>query len=221
MTSTSSTMQGNNLVATIQIQNVSGTWVYTEQDTTSSPNLVTVPNNGVYLLGPGGTKVLDNVSFAPSSYLRLNATTPVGLDFTSFNPEASALFGALTIDYLMRGLLTTPLAPDAFDDMSGLVDPLLDEVVSSLGDVGQLAVDLKSGNDWAVSQDLATIAVESTGVRDAVAQILSKYVSADQVNNFFENADAWLGVLTDILDVLNLPEKYALLKDLTGESKNL
>ena len=205
-------MVGNTLVATVQITNTSGTWVYLEQDSTSSPNIpVTLPYT-VYLIGPGGTKVLNNISFTANSFLKFNVTTPVGLDYASLDPKCRALFGALTVDFLMRGLLTTALPADAFDNMAGLVDPLLDQIVSSLGSLGTLAEDLNARDAGHVSIDLAQLAVESKGVESAVSQILSRYVSSDQVSGFFESADSWLGTLADIID---LPEKYELLKGLT------
>jgi hypothetical protein len=88
----------------------------------------------------------------------------------------------------------------------------LDQIVSSLGSLGSLAADLKARDAGHVSIDLAQLAVESRGVESAVSQILSRYVSSDQVSGFFESADSWLGTLADIID---LPEKYELLKGLT------
>jgi hypothetical protein len=70
---------GSSLVGTLQIQNLSGTWVYIEQDVSSSS--VTMPYT-ICLSGPGAIKTFQNFSFPQGSYLKLTATTPVGLDFT-------------------------------------------------------------------------------------------------------------------------------------------
>ena len=55
---------GSSLVGTLQIQNLSGTWVYIEQDVSSSS--VTMPYT-IYLLGPGAIKTFQDFSFPQGS----------------------------------------------------------------------------------------------------------------------------------------------------------
>jgi hypothetical protein len=146
------TVVGNTLQVTVQITNTSGTWVYIQQNTASTtPSPVNLPYT-VYLLGPGGSKTFNNVSFTTTSYLEFDVTTPTGLNFQSLNPQCAALFGATTVDFLTRGLLTIALPPNAFDEspvnsLTGDIDPLLDNVFSTLANgVGSLVVDLKNFN---------------------------------------------------------------------------
>jgi uncharacterized repeat protein (TIGR02543 family) len=226
------TTVGNTLQVTIQIQNTSGSWVYVEQDT-SSPNYVSLSagnnNNGVYLLGPGGTKTLNSVAFTLNSYLKFNVTTPIGLDFTTLatDPKPRALFGAMIVDCTTRGLLTFALPANAFDEpfngATGVVDPLLDNIVSTLqqdgSGIGSAAVDLKN-RDWVklsvdFGQIASQIASESSSLKNSISQLLQKAnigLSSGQVGNFFDNASTWLGVIAEVLD---LPAKYTLLHDIS------
>jgi hypothetical protein len=213
---------GNTLQVTVQIQNTSGTWIYIQQNTTSTPNIpVTLPYT-VYLLGPGGSKTFNNVSFTVNSYLEFDVTTPTGLNFQSLNPQCSALFGATTVDFLTRGLLTIALPPNAFDEspvnsLTGDIDPLLDNVFSTLGNgIGSLVVDLKNFNLPGVATDVGSLAANCGQVQSAVGQILTKNgFTTDQVNTFFSNAS---GLISLAGDILNLPEKYQLLQGLANST---
>lgn len=223
------TVVGNKLQVTIQIQNTSGTWVYIEQDTTSTPNIpVSLPYT-VYLLGPGGTKTLNNVAFTVNSYLKFNVTTPIGLDFTTLatDPKPRALFGAMIVDCMTRGLLTFALPANAFDEpfnsVTGVVDPLLDNIVSTLqvdgSSIGSAAVDLKN-RDWVklsadFGQIASQIASESSSLKNSISQLLQRAnigFSSGQVGTFFDHASTWLGVIAEVLD---LPAKYTLLHDIS------
>jgi hypothetical protein len=216
------TIVGNTLVVTVQIQNTSGTWVYIEQNITSTPKTpVNLPYT-VYLLGPGGTKTFSSVSFVANSYLEFDVTTPIGLNFQSLDPKCGALFGALTVDFLTRGLLTIALPPNAFDEspansLTGDIDPLLDDVFSTLGNgVGSLVVDLKNFNLPGVATDVGSIAVDSGQVYNSVSQILIRNgFTMDQVNEFFSNAS---GILSLAGDILNLPGKYQLVQGLASST---
>src|SRR5688572_19579650 len=77
-------VDGDGLLGTLQIENISRTWVYVEQDVTVRAGAIPVllPYT-VYLLGPGMTKTVPSIRFSSGSYLKLTATTPVGLDFAS------------------------------------------------------------------------------------------------------------------------------------------
>jgi len=198
----------------VQITNTSGTWVYLEEDLTSFPTGIPYTD---YLLGPNGTLTFQNVSFGTGSFLEFNVTTPIGLDYTDLDPKCRALFGALTVDYLMRGLLTTPLPSDAFDNMTGAIDPVLDNVVSSLGSVGELATAVKNRDYLEISSALADLMKNSNTAKDALSQILQKYVASGQSDNFFDAASDTLGFLTQILDV---SEKIQLLNSLTQSTFN-
>ncbi len=174
------TVVGNTLQVTVQIQNTSGTWIYIQQNTTSTPNIpVTLPYT-VYLLGPGGTKTFNNVSFTVNSYLEFDVTTPTGLNFQSLNPQCSALFGATTVDFLTRGLLTIALPPNAFDEspvnsLTGDIDPLLDNVFSTLGNgIGSLVVDLKNFNLPGVATDVGSLAANCGQVQSSIGQNLDQ-----------------------------------------------
>jgi uncharacterized repeat protein (TIGR02543 family) len=213
---------GNTLQVTVQIQNTSGTWVYIQQNITSTPKSpVNLPYT-VYLLGPGGTKTFNNVSFTVNSYLEFDVTTPTGLNFQSLNPQCSALFGATTVDFLTRGLLTIALPPNAFDEspvnsLTGDIDPLLDNVFSTLGNgIGSLVVDLKNFNLPGVATDVGSLAANCGQVQSAIGQILTKNgFTTDQVNTFFSNAS---GLISLAGDILNLPEKYQLLQGLANST---
>jgi hypothetical protein len=140
------------------------------------------------------------------------------LDFQSLNPQCAALFGATTVDLMTRGLLTIPLPPNAFDEspvnsLTGDIDPLLDNVFSTLGNgIGSLVVDLKAFNWPNVATDVASLAADSGQVQSAVGQILTKNgFTTDQVNTFFSNASGWLSLIGDIL---NFPEKLQLIQPL-------
>jgi hypothetical protein len=200
---------GNRLVADVEITNTSGTWIYIEEDLTSSPTGIPYTD---YLLGPNGTLTFQNVSFGTGNFLEFNVTTAIGLDFTDIDPKCQALFGALTVDYLMRGLLTTQLPANAFDNMSSAVDPLLTSIVSSLGNVGALAAACKDRSYSEIALALANMAANSNKAKDAFTQILQKYVASDQVDSFFGAASDTLGYLTQILDV---SEKIQLLNSIT------
>lgn len=220
---------GNNLSVTVQITNTSGTWVYLQQDQTYSTTSPVMLPYTVYLLGPGASKAITNVKFQKSTYLQFNVTTPIGLDFTTLatDPKPRALFGAMIIDCMTRGLLTFPLPPNAFDEpfngATGVVDPLLDNIVSTLGQdgnsIGTAAGDLQK-RDWVkLSADLcqigSQIASESSTVQNSISQLLQRAnigVSSDKVGTFFGNASTWIG---DFLDVLDVVDKYGQLHDLT------
>jgi sugar lactone lactonase YvrE len=212
------TVVGNTLQVTVQIQNTSGTWVYIQQNTTSTtPSPVALPYT-VYLLGPGGTKTFNNVAFTATSYLEFDVTTPTGLNFQSLNPQCGALFGALTVDLMTRGLLTIPLPANAFDEspvnaLTGDIDPLLDNVFSTLGNgIGSLVVDLKAFNWPKVATDAASLAADSGQVQSAVGQILTKNgFTTDQVNTFFSSASGWLAIVGEVLD---FPKKLQLIQPL-------
>ena len=214
------TVVGNTLQVTVQIQNTSGTWVYIQQNTASTtPSPVALPYT-VYLLGPGGTKTFNNVTFTATSYLEFDVTTPTGLSFQSLNPQCAALFGATTVDFLTRGLLTIPLPPNAFDEspvnsLTGDIDPLLDNVFSTLGNgIGSLVVDLKNFNLPGVATDIGSLAANCGQVQSAIGQILTKNgFTTDQVNTFFSNAS---GLLSLAADLLNLPAKWQLLQGLAN-----
>src|SRR5665213_788833 len=213
LTYSNQSQTGNQLTADIQITNTSGTWVYLEEDLTSSP--LGIPYTD-YLLGPNGTETFHNVTFLSGNYLQFNVTTPIGLDYTDLDPKCRALFGALTVDYLMRGLLTTPLPANAFDNMTGAIDPLLDNVVSSLGTVGDLATAVKDRNYGEMSSALAQLALNSDQTKDAVEQLLQN-VAPSQVDNLFDAASGTLDTLKDILDVYG---KIQMLTDLTKATFN-
>ncbi len=225
------TVVGNTLQVAIQIQNTSGSWVYIQEDT-SSPNYVSLSSdndNGVYLLGPGGTKTLNNVAFTVNSYLKFNVTTPIGLDFTTLatDPKPRALFGAMIVDCMTRGLLTFALPANAFDEpfnsATGVVDPLLDNIVSTLqqdgGDIGSAAVALKN-RDWVnlsldFGQIASQIASESSTLQNSISQLLQRQnigLSSGDVGNFFSGASTWLDFIGQVLDV---PAKYTLLHDIS------
>lgn len=229
LTYSNPTAVGNTLQVTIQIQNTSGTWVYLEQDTTPKPNIpVSLPYT-VYLLGPGGTKTLNNVAFTVNSYLKFNVTTPIGLDFTTLatDPKPRALFGAMIVDCMTRGLLTCSLPANAFDEpfngATGVVDPVLDNIVSTLqqdgSNIGSAAVHLKN-RDWVklsvdFGQIASQIATESPSLQNSISQLLQGAnvgFSSGKVGTFFDNASTWLGVIAEVLDV---PEKYTLLHDIS------
>jgi hypothetical protein len=220
---------GNNLSVTVQITNTSGTWVYLQQDQTYSTNSPVVLPYTVYLLGPGASKAITNVNFVKNTYLQFNVTTPIGLDFTTLatDPKPRALFGALIVDCMTRGLLTFPLPANAFDEpfnsATGVVDPVLDSIVSTLqqdgSSLGSAAVDLKN-RDWVkLSVDFgqigSQIASESSTLQNSISQILQRSnvgLSSGQVGTFFNNASTWLGVIAEVLD---LPAKYTMLHDLS------
>lgn len=200
---------GNTLQVTVQIQNTSGTWVYLEEDLTSPPTGIPYTD---YLLGPGGTITFATVTFAKGNYLEFNVTTPIGLDYNALDPKCRALFGALTIDYMMRGFFTTSLPADAFDNMTGAIDPVLDGIVSSLGSVGELAGGIKDRNYLEISSALADLMKNSSAAQSALTQIFQKYVAQGQIDNFFTAASDTLGTLVQILDVSG---KFQLLNGLT------
>ena len=88
-------------------------------------------------------------------------------DVGALNPQCASLFGALTVDLMTRGLLTIPLPSNAFDEspvnsLTGDIDPLLDDVFSTLGNgIGSLVVDLKAFNWPNVATDVASLAADS------------------------------------------------------------
>ena len=198
---------GSKLVGTLQIQNLSGTWVYIEQDLTSSPSPVAMPYT-IYLLGPDATKTFQNFSFPQGSYLKLTATTPVGLDFTHPNEKSTALQGAFAVDLITRGLLTFSLPGDAFDQppVGEVVEPLLDTIVSTVSPIGEVVNAIKDRSVTEAAQAVLDIAADSKDVEANLAALLKNYVTADQVHS----ALGWLG------ELLDLPLKASLLTDLTA-----
>lgn len=74
----------------------------------------------------------------------------------------------LTIDLMMRGLLTTPLPPDAFDggSLDPAVDALFDELLSASRYFGALYVDLKKGDYVQAASDLGQILAEVDEFKD-------------------------------------------------------
>ena len=200
---------GNNLVGTLQIQNISGTWVYIEQDLTYSPNPVALPYT-IYLLGPDDIKTFPSLTFPQGSYLKLTVTTPIGLDFSQTSEKRTALQGALAVDLLTRGLLTFSLPPDAFDKppVGEIVEPLLDTFVSTVSPIGELGVAIQ---DQSVSETFGAIAdmvADSQNVLNGLTGLLKNYVTADQIQNS-------LGFFAEFI---NLPEKVALVTDLSART---
>jgi len=200
---------GNNLVGTLQIQNISGTWVYIEQDLTSSPNPVALPYT-IYLLGPDDIKTFPSLTFPQGSYLKLTVTTPIGLDFSQTSEKRTALQGALAVDLLTRGLLTFSLPPDAFDKppVGEIVEPLLDTFVSTVSPIGELGVAIQ---DQSVSETfgaIAYMAADSQNVLNGLTGLLKNYVTADQIQN----------ALGFFAEFINLPEKVALVTDLSART---
>lgn len=210
------------VTASIVIQNWSDTWVYVEQTFPERNKISASLPYTVFLLGPGYRKTINNVKFFPNSYLHFEATTANGANYSLNNPKASALFGALTIDMLARGILTFPFSPSAFDkppSESGVVDPFIDEIFKSLfAEIGELAVALKNRDSVAAATALGKIALESQRVRDTVSQLLRKQFTSEQVNSFFNGTSSLAGQL---LDLLNLIGKAKLLGDLTSATFNV
>lgn len=200
---------GSSLVGTLQIQNISGTWVYIEQDLTSSANPVAMPYT-IYLLGPDAIKTFPNFTFPQGSYLKLVVTTPVGLDFTQASEKRTALQGALAVDLLTRGLLTFSLPPDAFDQppVGQVVEPLLDNLIATVSPIGELAVAIQDRSATEVSSALLDIAADSTHVVNALTPLVQRYATADQVASS-------LGFFAELI---NLPEKAALVTDLSART---
>jgi hypothetical protein len=198
---------GNALVGTLQIQNLSGTWVYIEQDSTSSPSPVWMPYT-IYLLGPGAIKTFQNFLFQQGSYLKLTATTPVGLDFTQPSEKNTTLQGAFAVDLMTRGLLTFSLPGDAFDQppVGEVVEPLLDTIVSTVSPIGEVVNAIKDRSATEAAQAVLDMAADSKDLEANLAKLLKKYVTADQVHS----ALGWFG------ELLDLPEKASLLTDLTA-----
>ena len=201
--------EGNNLVGTLQIQNISGTWVYIEQDLTFSPNPVNMPYT-IYLLGPDDIKTFPNFTFPQGSYLKLTVTTPVGLDYTHPSEKLSALEGALAVDLSTRGLLTFSLPPDAFDKppVGEVVEPLLDTFVSTVSPIGELGVAIKDQSVPEIFGALADMAADSQDMLNALTGLLKNDVTADQIKNS-------LGFFAEFI---NLPEKVALVTDLSART---
>ena len=197
---------GNALVGTLQIQNLSGTWVYIEQDLTSSPGPVAMPYT-IYLLGPDATKTFQNFSFPQGSYLKLTATTPVGLDFTHTSEKCTALEGAFAVDLITRGLLTFSLPGDAFDQppVGEVVEPLLDTIVSTVSPIAEVVNAIKDRSATEAAQAVLDMA-DNKDLEANLATLLKKYVTADQIHS----ALGWFG------ELLDLPEKASLLTDLTA-----
>jgi hypothetical protein len=214
LTNLNASVAGGRLVVNVQITNTSGTWVYLEEDLTSPPTGV---NYTDYLLGPNGTLIFNNVSFGSGNFLQFNVTTPIGLNYTDLDPKCRALFGALTVDYMMRGFFTTPLPSDAFDNMTGAIDPVLDGVVSSLGSVGELAGGIKDRNYLEISSALASLVQNSDAAKATLTQIFQRYVAQGQIDSFFDATSDTLDTLTQILDVYG---KYQQLSDLTTATFN-
>src|SRR5665213_2062240 len=201
--------EGNNLVGTLQIQNISGTWVYIEQDLTSSPNPVNMPYT-IYLLGPGDIKTFPNFTFPQGSYLMLTVTTPLGLDFTQPSEKLTALEGALAVDRSTRGLLTFSLPPDAFDQppVGEVVDPLLDTFVSTVSPIGELGGAIHDKSITETFGALADMAADSQNMLNGLTALLKNDVTQDQIKNS-------LGFFAEFI---NLPEKVALVTDLTAQT---
>ena len=200
---------GSSLVGTLQIQNISGTWVYIEQDLTSSANPVAMPYT-IYLLGPDAIKTFPSFTFSQDSYLKLVVTTPVGLDFTQASEKRTALQGALAVDLLTRGLLTFSLPPDAFDQppVGQVIEPLLDNLIATVSPIGELAVAIQDRSATEVSSALLDIAADSTHVVNALTPLMQRYATADQVASS-------LGFFAELI---NLPEKAALVTDLSART---
>lgn len=209
--------EGNSLVGTLQIENISNTWVYVEQDRTYPPSATAIPVTlpyTVYLLGPGAKKTFPNFRFPEGYYLRLVATTPLGLDYNIDVQRTNALLCALTVDLMTRGLLTFSLPPTAFDETLLFLDtvvPIFTEIMSTIGNGnGQLAVGITNGSLSDIIGGISKIASEKD-IKDFLKELLKKknYATAEQVDNALERA----GTLADIL---NLPEKLRLLTELTA-----
>jgi hypothetical protein len=200
---------GSNLVGTLQIDNASGTWAYLEQDFTL-PNAVPSLPSPVLLLGPGEIKTFPNFSFPKGDYLTLNVTTPLGLDYTQPSDKLTALAGALLTDLIARGLLCFSLPPDTFDgliDPSGVVDPLMQNVISTF-DFGDLSNAIVNHDPQGVIEAIAALAAQSDEVKDTLTPLLAKYVTSDQIDS----------ALDSVGDLFSLPQRVALLGDLTGST---
>ncbi len=197
---------GNSLTVTVNIQNYSGTWLFVKQD---FPDVLTEVKltSTAFILGPWWTKSIPNVTFYPNSHLDLKAATAIGVPFDLADPECRAIFGALTVDLMTRGLLSTPLPPSAFDDpfafAEGIIPPVLEELIRVVrGTLGDLQVDLKSGDLPGIAADLAKLLKDTPEAKDALKTILARSFSADQVDTFIETASSGLEDLVKIIDVL-------------------
>jgi len=202
-------MVGNNLQGTLQIENISGTWVYIEQDLTSSANPVLMPYT-IYLLGPGAIKQFPNFSFPSGSYLELHTTTPLGLDYASQSEKTIALEGAFTVDILTRGLLTFALPSNAFDQPPAgqVIEPMLDTIVENVSGVEALFIAVRDLDYGGIASAVVQMAGDSQHLEGTLANLVANDVTADQVHNA-------LGIIGEML---NLGEKASLLTDLTAET---
>jgi len=200
---------GNNLVGTLQIQNISGTWVYIEQDLTSSPNPVNMPYT-IYLLGPGDIKTFPNFTFPQGSYLMLTTTTPLGLDFTHPSEKITALEGAFAVDLSTRGLLTFSLPPNTFDQppIGDVVFPLLDTFVSSVSPIYELRGAIQDKSVKKTSAALAAMVADNQDMLNGLTAFLKNDVTQDQIKNS-------LGFFAEFID---LTEKVSLITDLTAQT---
>ena len=201
--------EGNNLVGTLQIQNISGTWVYIEQDLTSSPNPVNMPYT-IYLLGPGDIKTFPNFTFPQGSYFMLTTTTPLGLDFTHPTEKLTALEGAFAVDLSTRGLLTFSLPSDAFDQppIGEVVSPLLDTFVSTVSPIGELGEAIQDKSITETSAALADMVADNEDMLNGLTALLKNDVTQDQIKNS-------LGFFAEFID---LTEKVSLITDLTAQT---
>lgn len=198
-------VDGSSLVGTLQLENLSGTWVYVEQD---AGNTVRLPY-AVYVLGPGAIKRFENFTFPLGAHLTLKATTPVGLGGSSaFSARQLALENAFIVDLMTRGLLTFALPPDFFDDgLFGIVDSakwdFLANIVSTNA-YGALLVAVRDRDPVAMAEALEGIAAESKRVRTALAELLKTHATDGQLSR----------VLDNIVQIVEVPEKYRLLSEL-------
>src|SRR5207302_839737 len=92
-----------------------------------------------------------------------------------------------------------------------------ENVVSSLGVVGELATAVKNRDYWGTAGALADLADHSIQVRAVLAQLLQRYITSGQVDTFFSSVSTFLG---DLLNILNLYNKYQLLLSLTESTFN-
>lgn len=212
---------GDALVGTLQIENISDTWVYLEQDVTALPNPVsglTAP----YLLGPEEVKQFSNFRIPRSFFLKLVATTPVGIDFTTTSDKRVALIGALIVDLMARGLLCFSLPPETFDTsldtVTSLFGPILDNIVSTADDdSGDLIVAVKDGDVTEITKALTAMAAQSKQVENFLIDMTKGYTdSAGTFHAALASADHIHFVLQNVTEFFDLLDRVRLLTDLTA-----
>ncbi len=200
-------VEGDALVGTLHIQNLSGTWIYVEVDPSSS---VFLPE-WVYLLGPGADKQFENFAMPVGSSLRLNVTTSTGLwGVPVSDPKLWALRYSLLIDLIMRGFFSHELHWDFFNEgllgVAGHIPEMILPFLAEIDETGtsDLWIAITSHDFPGAILAMAQMAVNDEAFLDALIYKLGGRITRDALQE----------AVDELAELASLPARLDLITSL-------